>query len=127
MQETSYPDPKQLRAYARGPAPFHELDFDTCEIGDDGTVTFRVRDSESDVEYVFEPTYIKVEVAPDEYEYVEEVDDVDMDHREAWDRALDTEIGEDFLCATDFTQHQGETAKYDAYWILDSVIINRKD
>lgn len=122
-QETTYPDPEQLKTYSRDPMPFHEITTSGLEITEDGTLRFPA----GNVEYRFDPTYINVETAPEEWERVCDVSDFDMDHCDAFDRAGNLEVGEDYICATGPTDARAEPAQFDAYWLLGTVTITHPD
>lgn len=122
-QETSYPDPAQLRKYAEEPMPFHEFDH----AGNFDAQTTEIRFEFDNVEYAFEPTYINIESEDRDYELVENVPDCNLDHYDAWYGALDVEIGKDFICATGMADRGADVAQYNAFWILEEVVISRPE
>lgn len=126
-RDTSYPDPAQLRRYAQNPMPFHEItavDLRILEHHDefeDGTI----RVTKDNVEYTYRPGDIRVEVSPDEWEHVDDVDDVEMDHFDAWEETTDWQIEEDFIGTMGvFADHDGEVTQCEAFWVLDAVTIS---
>lgn len=117
-----YPDPAQLRAFAREPMPFHDAHASDLELLDDGTVRWRIES----VEYRWPAEYINVETAPEEWERLKDVSYLDMTHREAWDEAGDIEITDDFVCATGMPpEADSGVLLFEAYWILGSITITR--
>lgn len=119
-QETSYPDPEQLRAYADEPMPFTEVaDLDMNYQG------HLVGGSEG-VEYDFRPSYIRVQPEDDDHYYVRPRDQVEFDHARAWSIALDVEVAEDYVCAHGHAEKMlPRGGMYEAFWILDTVTIAR--
>jgi len=121
-QETSYPDPSQLRAFAREPMPFHEVHAKDLELLDDGTL----RHGAESVEYRWPAEYINVETASEEWERLKDVSYFDMTHREAWNQSGDTEVTEDYVCATGMPNDpRSRVLFFEAYWILGSITIER--
>jgi len=121
-QETSYPDPSQLRAFAREPMPFHEVHAKDLELLDDGTLRYGVES----VEYRWPAEYINVETASDEWERLKDVSYFDMTHREAWNQSGDIELAEDYVCAAGMPNNPASRVLFfEAYWILGSITIER--
>lgn len=121
-QETNYPDPRQLRAFAREPMPFHEVHPSDLELLDDGTLRHGVES----VEYRWPAEYIIIETESEEWERLKDVSDFDMSHREAWDQAGNIELAEDYVCATGMPNDPRSGAlMFRAYWILGSITIER--
>lgn len=118
QQNTSYPDPAQLQRYAEDPMPFHDIVASDLELADDE----RLRYGAEHVAYQYHPTYIMVETERDEYTEASDLPWFDLSHAKAWNRAMNVEIQEDFIVASDLvTGPDGESHKYDAYWILETV------
>jgi hypothetical protein len=123
-----YPDPNKLLAYADEPVPFHNIGASDLEITeDDDEMPNGVLCADcGNVEYHYHPSDINVETAPGEWESVEDVSHYDMDHPDAFDRAINLQIEEDFICATEFvTDSEGEPAQFEAFWVLETVTIHR--
>jgi len=121
-QETRYPDPKQLRAFAREPMPFHEVHASDLELLDDGALRHGVES----VEYRWSAEYVVIETEPDEWERLSDLSGFDMSHPEAWNRADDIELNEDYVCATGVPDSVDPSVwMYEAYWLLDSITIER--
>jgi len=120
QQETSYPDPSQLRAFAREPMPFHEVTPSEVEVTEDG---FLYHDG-GNVVYRYRGEYINVETEPDGWHRVTDLWYAEMTHSEAWDSAEDVEVGEDFVVATGMAPTPEDYfGMYEAYWTLDSITI----
>lgn len=104
--------------------PFHDIAASDLELLD-GNV---IRVGYENVEYRFAPTQIIVEYERDERKNVDDLPGYDIDHREAWDRAIDLQIEEDFICISEFVEGpDGETHLFDAYWVLSSIVIENYD
>jgi hypothetical protein len=126
MQESSYPDPEQLRKFAENPMPFHGIVASDLELieNDERMPDGTLRVGYGNVEYRFHPHYISVETEPGNWENVENVEQYDMNHQEIFDLSIDLQIEEDFICVTGFiTNDEGETTQFDAYWILGKILI----
>lgn len=130
-QDITYPDPEQLRKYADEPMPFHKINASNIEmlVGERGITDGSLRWGAGPVEYIWHPTYILVETERDEWERIEDISWYDMDHTDAWDKAIDLQIEEDFICVTEFISESGEAGdaiphQFDAYWVLQTVTIN---
>lgn len=129
---TQLPEPEELREWCKEMVPFTE-GFDDMKIGtelnqgDEYLYGLANVDKVVSVEYQYRPTQIKVEIEPGERVNVRTVPGLKLTHGEAWDRATDIQIEEDFVCVTDFVDRDGETCKYDAYWVIEHVEITRFD
>ena len=123
-QETDYPDPDQLRAFAREPVPFHEVHASDLELLDDGTLRHGVES----VEYRWPAEYTNVETAPGEWKRLKDVSHFDMSHREAWGTADNIRLTEDYVCATGVPDAEGPNIwMFEAYWVLGSITIRRSE
>ena len=123
-QETDYPDPSQLRAFAREPIPFHEVHASDLELLDDGGL----RHSAESVEYRWPGEHINVETGPGEWERIKDVSHFDMSHREAWDQADNIEVTMDYVCATGVPDVvDPHIWMFEAYWVLGSITIQRSE
>lgn len=119
-----YPEPVQLRQFAKEPMPFHDVYLDDFEfeIDDEANITLRIRTDGQDVQYVYRPSYIRVEpedpdkeattIRPNADQYVH-INDV----------ALDMQIEEDFICQTAFSEIGDHEGQLEAFWLLNKVII----
>lgn len=126
MQDTGYPDPAQLRTFAEEPMPFHDIKTADLEliVDDDRMSDHTLRSGVGNVEYRYEPSYIRLEEEEGEHYYAKEYPDWSFNHSEAWEKAEDIEIQGDFICATGFVSGmESDTAMYQAFWILDKTII----
>lgn len=118
--DRSYPDPAELRTFEQEPMPFHEIITGNLELSDDGYLTAE----KEHTRYRFCPTYVTVEKKEGEYENVEDVSFTDIDHIEAWERAIHADIQEDFVCVTEFVEgYNGDFHRFHACWVLESVEI----
>lgn len=119
MQQTEYPDPAQLRAYAEEPMPFHKIAGGIPEPDPDQQISI-IRDN---VEYVFTPESIMVEVADGERVPVSDAD-CDMTYYDAYEGAMNFTTEEDFIMATGHPPDVGTSWRYEATWVLGEVTIN---
>lgn len=116
----TYPDPDALREYAEEPMPFHDIGAADLRL-----VADRLLAEFDHVRYVYAPTQICVEVEDGEWEYIDGADGFELTHEEAWSRAIDLQIEEDFVCVTEFLTKDGRLHMFDAYWVLDHVVIKK--
>lgn len=120
-QDDSYPDPKQLKAFAQEPMPFTDVENIHLEegeylVGNYGNVFYRYR-----------PTYIRVSPAadPDEAYEADEREGCTLNHGWCFKRAADLEVSEDIICAAGITVLgvPEDDAQFGAFWILDEIQI----
>jgi hypothetical protein len=123
MQDASYPDPDQLKTFAREPMPFHGFRVADLELLDTNHLRYGVEN----VEYRFAPAYINVETSEGEWERASDVEWVDVDHQEAWEKAEAWEEGEDFYIATYIHPDPEQPHQVHAYWILETIEIRNQD
>lgn len=122
MQDTSYPEPAQLRQYAQEPMPFTEVD--DISLRHDGYLT----GGSEHVEYAYGPTYIRftpesADSVDDAFE-VSEHPDASLDHARCWTEAEHVQVEEDFICATGLADKMvPEPGQFEAFWMLRSVTI----
>ena len=109
----SYPEPQELREFAQEPMPFHEIHASDLELLDND----RIRVGYENVEYVYHPTYLRVEFADGEHER-HEYPDWEYVLEDVWNDGVDWEIQEDFICVTMLSDH-----RYEAYWVLEEITI----
>ena len=113
-QDNSYPEPSQLQEFTNKPMPFHDIHASDLELIEDN----KIRVSYENTEYVYHPTYFRIERAENDVErieYSEWKNEVDM----MWENGMDWEIQEDFICVTYLSDYQ-----YEAYWVLENITIN---
>lgn len=125
QQDDSYPDPKQLRAFAEEPMPFHDLRPADLEMLHNG----RLRAGVGNVEYEYRQSSLLLEVENGSYTPVERVDRSHFeacrfDHARAWQIAGNTEVTEDYVSLTGVA-HKMVTSptQFDATWVLDEITI----
>jgi len=119
-QQTSYPDPAQLRTFAADPMPFHSVTASDLELKPYSSLTATV----SDTTYEYAKDTINVEVSDSEYVPLETLPNLKLSYGDAWDDALDVCVVEDYVQVVGMLQRDGESLAYEAYWILDSICIN---
>lgn len=120
QQDTSCPDPAQLRTFAREPMPFHDVEPRDLELIEGDTIRHGVEH----VEYRWTPEYVKVETDADDWTTAEETE-YDIPHREAWEKAEHTTVEEDYITAL-FVPNVVDLWQAEAVWILDSITITRE-
>lgn len=126
QQQTDYPDPEQLKTWAREMVPFTELGDSTLD--EDEYIVVTSEEDILQIEYHYRPTYIMVEVAPDEWKRLSDVSGHDISHEDVYEEALVSEEGEDFFCLTTHgSDEDGNDARYDAYWVLEETRIKRTE
>lgn len=128
QQDTSYPDPEQLKTWAGEMVPFTGgVSPGSVMLTDDGYLSRTDVEDTFEVEYQYRPTYINVETAQDEWHRADDVSWADIDHEQAWDRAMNVEWGEDFISVTGMCPDPDQPAQFDAYWILETTTVTRHE
>lgn len=121
VQDDSYPDPKQLKAFAQEPMP-----FGTVEDIHPGKHGYLVGNHDN-VFYRYRPSYIRVtpDTAPDSAYEAGERDGCDLDHDYCYREADDLSVEEDFITATGIAVERipESDAMFEAFWILDEIQI----
>lgn len=127
-EEHHYPDAKALRVYAKAPTPFHNLTVNDLRINDGGWVSAHAEN----VSYRYNPSSLRVGApsdclrADDEFDPIEEVRDVTIAHRSAWENATAVNLTEDYVLALGMVTDDRDRARpFGAYWLLDKVTIER--
>jgi hypothetical protein len=118
-QDTSYPDPKQLRAFADDPMPFTNVEGLTLH--DDGRLT----GASGGVEYEYTTEYIRISPRVGDHYRASEYPEWGFSHSEAWENRGHSAVESDYIEATGFVDGmESSLAFYEAYWGLDSITIN---
>jgi hypothetical protein len=114
-QDNSYPEPKQLRKFTQEPMPFHEFHASDLELVGDNMIRVGIEN----VEYTYHPTYLRVE-NNDENIHREEYPEWDDLVLDIWEKSVDIEITEDYIC---FVMLNNDSI-YEAYWVLEEISIS---
>lgn len=126
-QDHTYPDPAQLRAWAREPMPFTAQEGP--DLRHDGHLVAKADGDEhaiGRIEYDYSPGYIRFTPEEGEATTIEQMADATLDHAGCWTRADDIEMQEDFICATGITGDMvPQFGQFEAFWILETVTVTR--
>lgn len=118
-QDTSYPDPAQLRSFAADPNPFTNVEDISLQA--DGHLV----GGAGNVEYDYQPSYIRFSPESGGTWEIRQRDDATLDHAGCWSRRAEVETTADFICVTGFTDDMvPQYGKFDAFWILHSITID---
>ena len=114
IKTMSYPDPSELRKWSEEPMPFHSIRPHDLELLEND----KIRVGYGNVEYVYHPTYLRVQ--PEEKDaFREEYPEWNDLIEDFWEDSLNIEITEDFICFTMFHNN----CQYEAYWVLEEITV----